>query len=630
MSIARHFDTLSRYGAGAARVVPLEGEPEDLLDAGGALELQYEVLGRAPLLEVLRDPSVSEVLLADGDLSVTAKRDGGRARLAVRWGAVVISDALVDLPTADRAPSGPLFRPDPDAAVTDLRAALWDAEVPLFATEDIGGTVRWFTAGLHGPGVGAEPLAGAVRAVDPAELGSRAFQRSHGVRWSYVAGAMAGGIASTDLQIALARVGLLSFFGAGGLGLDAVEAALTRVTGALPSDAPVGFNLLHNPTEPAVEERTVDLYLRYGVRRVEAAAFMGLTPALVRFRTAGIHRGADGQVVAPNAVFAKVSRPEVAEKFLRPAPAELLAGLVASGVLTDEQAALAAEVPVAADVTAEADSGGHTDHRPLVVLLPVLQRLRDRIAQEQGWTGDRRPRVGAAGGLGTPAAVWGAFAMGADYVLTGSVNQATREAGTSELAKRLLIDAQYFDVGSGPAPDMFELGAEVQVLSRGAMYAQRARRLHELYRSYGSLSEIPAVERQKIESQLFKRPLDEVWEECVRYWGQRDPEQLARAARDGRHQMALVFRWYLGMTSRWARMGDVDRKRDFQIWCGPAMGGFNQWVTGSWLAPLEARGVAEVADALMRGAAAHARVTLARSLGLPIPWDADAVPVPAR
>ncbi len=47
--------------------------------------------------------------------------------------------------------------------------------------------------------------------------------------------------------------------------------------------------------------------------------------------------------------------------------------------------------------------------------------------------------------------------------------------------------------------------------------------------------------------------------------------------------MALVFRSYLGQSSRWAIQGTPDRKMDYQIWCGPAMGAFNQWVQNSFL-----------------------------------------------
>jgi PfaD family protein len=206
--------------------------------------------------------------------------------------------------------------------------------------------------------------------------------------------------------------------------------------------------------------------------------------------------------------------------------------------------------------------------------------------------------------------------MGADYVLTGSVNQATREAGTSALVKEMLAEAAFTDVASGPAPDMFEIGAKVQVLARGSMYAQRAQRLHEIYKQYGDLDAIPEKERERLEKQIFQRPLADVWAETESYWASRDPAQVQRARQDPRHKLALTFRWYLGFTSRWARMGDEGRKRDYQIWCGPAMGGFNTWARGGALEAVGERTVASVAHALMHGAAQEARMSQARLLGL--------------
>jgi len=167
------------------------------------------------------------------------------------------------------------------------------------------------------------------------------------------------------------------------------------------------------------------------------------------------------------------------------------------------------------------------------------------------------------------------------------------------------------------------------VLGRGTLYAQRAGRLHDLYEAYGSLGEIPAADRRKIEKQVFRRSLDEVWEATRAYWADRDPAELKRAERDPHHEMALCFRWYLGLTSRWARTGDADRKRDFQVWCGPAMGRFNDWVRGTWLEPLEARRVVDIAWALLGGAAALRRVEVARGLGVRLPSAAN-LPAPWR
>src|SRR5262249_13232464 len=140
-----------------------------------------------------------------------------------------------------------------------------------------------------------------------------------------------------------------------------------------------------------------------------------------------------------NRLIVKLSRAEVAEKVMRPAPPELLAHLVREGAITEAQAGLALRVPLCDAVTAEADSGGHTDNRPLVCLLPTMLELRDVIQAQE-----RYPppiMVGAAGGIGTPEAVVGAFAMGAAYVVTGSVNQSCHESGTSPAARALLAQA---------------------------------------------------------------------------------------------------------------------------------------------------------------------------------------------
>lgn len=260
---------------------------------------------------------------------------------------------------------------------------------------------------------------------------------------------------------------------------------------------------------------------------------------------------------------------------------------------------------MADDITAEADSGGHTDRQPAPVLIPLMCGLRNRICSEEAYT--HSIRVGAAGGITTPAAVVAAFAAGADYVLTGTINQACVEAGTSDMVKTMLAGASAADVDMGPAGDMFEQGAEVQVLKRGTLFAMRGRHLHELYKKYDGIEHLPADVRSKLETQIFRRNLDDVWAECESFFTERDPKQIERARKDSRHQMALVFRWYLGLSSRWAITGDESRKMDTQIWCGPGIGAFNAWTKGSFLEAPSERRVALVAANMMAGAAALIR-----------------------
>lgn len=595
------------YGAARCRHMPAGGDAVEAEGAGGGLTLAVDSHGVSALAAALDEGGRLE--LSDAAVHLELERRDGAVQMRVSWSDGPTYEERLDVAADGGARLGGLGRapaaPEAVAPVADPVAALHDPSRPLAIGAD--GLVD----AAHGAAVAVPP-------VSPASLGAASFRADHGVRGNLVAGAMAGGIASVDLVVAMADAGLIGFFGAGGLPVAEVEAGVAALAERL-GDRPWGANLLHNPAEPEVEERTVDLYLRHGVKRVSASAFMRLTPAIVRFRLTGIREEA-GRIVTPNKVFAKVSRPEVAAPFMRPAPRKVVEKLVEAGALTPAQAALAARVPMAEDITAEADSGGHTDRRPLVVLLPTLLRLRDRISAEEGYAAERVVvRVGAAGGIGDPAAAHAVFSLGADYVLTGSVNQASVEAGTSQLAKVMLAAAGMADCTTGPAPDMFELGAHVQVLGQGTMYAQRAGRLYDLYKRCASMDEIPAADRRKLEKQIFRRPLDEVWADTRAYWQTRDPAQVERADRDPRHQMALTFRWYLGMTSRWARTGEADRRRDFQIWCGPSMGLFNDWVHGTHLDPLQARKVGPISWALLHGAAALARVQVARTLGVRLP-----------
>jgi trans-AT polyketide synthase, acyltransferase and oxidoreductase domains len=468
------------------------------------------------------------------------------------------------------------------------------------------------------PAAGDWPLLGVLPPLYPEWLGDRSFAEVHGLRFPYVGGAMANGIASVAFVEALARAGMLGFFGAAGLSLPRVEAAIDALQRALdPAGLPWGVNLIHSPNEPALEDALADLLLRREVRCVEASAFLALTPAVVRYACSGLRRGPDGAIERRQRVLAKISRVEVARQFIEPPPAAILDALVARGQLSAAEAELAAQIPLAEDITAEADSGGHTDNRALTALLPSIAALREQIAAERGY---RQPiRLGAAGGMGTPGALAAAFAIGADYVQTGSVNQACVESGLHASARELLAQADMADVIMAPAADMFEMGVNVQVLRRGTLFAPRARRLYELYRAHPSLEAIPAGERDKLERTVLRASFDEAWASTRSFWQGRDPAEVARAEADPKHRMALVFRSYLGLSSRWAIDGVVDRASDYQIWCGPAMGAFNTWTRGSFLAEPAQRGVVQVARNLLEGAAVISRAQQLRSFGVPVP-----------
>jgi len=462
----------------------------------------------------------------------------------------------------------------------------------------------------------AYPLLGWCPALPVESLGDPGFRNDLGLRFAYVCGAMANGITSAEMVVAAGRAGMIGFFGAGGLSIAQIETAVDRITREL-GESPYGFNLIHSPNDMQLEQATVDLYLARGIRLVSASAYLDLTTPLVQYRIHGIHRNGQGDIVCPNRIIAKVSREEVARKFFSPPPEKHLHKLLERGVITQEQADLARQVPMAQDLTAEADSGGHTDNRPALCLFPTMLALRGEMARSYNYTIPLR--VGLAGGIATPESAAAAFAMGAAYILTGSVNQSCLEADTSPLVKKMLAEARQADVIMAPAADMFEMGVKVQVLKRGTMFSMRGAKLYEIYRTYNSFDDVPAEQRQLVEDSFLKCSFQQEWENTHNFFMQRDPSQVERANKDPRHKMALVFRSYLGRASLWAKSGIADRAIDYQIWCGPAMGAFNEWVKGTFLEAPENRRTVTIARNLLYGAAVIQRLNNLKSQGVQLP-----------
>lgn len=432
-------------------------------------------------------------------------------------------------------------------------------------------------------------------------LGSIEFKREHNVRFAYVSGAMVRGIASVPMVVSMANAGFLGYFGTGGLSLSVIEEAITDIKKTLKEDKSWGMNLLSNAGSPKSEMETIDLFLRHGVRRVEASAYMQISSALVKYRAKGLHRTDCGDIHHDTLIMAKLSRPEVATLFLEPAPEKILIELLDSGEITAEEAGLARLVALADDICVEADSGGHTDMGVLSTLLPTIQNLRDKMQTRHRY--EKQVRIGAAGGIGTPEAAAAAFVLGADFILTGSINQCTIEADTSDAAKDLLQQADVQDTDYCPSGSLFELGAKTQVLKKGVFFPARANRLYEIWRTHDSLEQINAKTINQIQDKYFKRSLDEVWSETHDYYMKSAPEEIAKAKSNPKHKMALIFRWYFIHTMRLAASGDPAQRVDYQIHCGSALGAFNHWVKGTALEDWRNRHVAEIAFKLLSATA---------------------------
>ena len=415
-------------------------------------------------------------------------------------------------------------------------------------------------------------------------LGSEEFKRDYGLRYAYLTGGMYKGIASKEMVVRVGKAGMMGFFGTGGLELPEIESTVRYIRRELDNGQAYGMNLVSNPLDPGIEEEIVDLFLKNEIRTIEAAAFLTITPALVKYRAKG-----------PNRIIAKVSRPEVAKQFLSPAPERIVNKLVEAGKITREEADVLEHVPMANDICVEADSGGHTDQGMPYALMPAMLKLRDEMMEKYHYS--KPIRVGAAGGIGTPEAAAAAFILGADFILTGSINQCSIEAGTSDAVKDLLQQINVQDTDYAPAGDMFELGAKVQVLKRGVFFPARANKLYDLYRQYDSIDNIDEKTKKQLQERYFKRSFAEIYREVKSFYPAREIE---KAEQNPKHKMALIFRWYFGYGSRLALNGNKTDKVNYQVQCGPALGAFNQWVKGTPLENWRNRHVDEMGEKIMQ------------------------------
>jgi len=513
------------------------------------------------------------------------------------------------------------WTPDPHLPRTGDKAlseALRNLSRPVYVL-DVNGQIGVAQDGIATLGAPRRAAAGSFRLmgwsppISLESLGDPGFKSDHGLRFAYICGAMANGITSTAMVEAIGKAGMIGFFGAGGLSIEQIESAIDTLTKDM-ANIPYGFNLIHSPNDTDLEQKTVALYLAKDVRLVSASAYLDLTTPLVQYRIHGIHRNDQGKIVCPNRIIAKVSREEVARKFFSPPAEKHIQRLLERGEITAEQADLARRVPMTQDLTAEADSGGHTDNRPALCLFPTMKALRDEMAMRHDY--GIPLRVGLAGGIATPESAAAAFAMGAAYILTGSVNQSCVEADTSRLVKKMLTETRQADIIMAPAADMFEMGVKVQVLKRGTMFSMRGSRLYDIYRTYDRFEDVPENQRKLVEGSLLKCSFEQEWANTRAFFMRRDPTQVDRAEKNPKHKMALVFRSYLGRASLWAKSGVPDRVIDYQIWCGPAMGAFNEWVKGSFLRSPENRKTVTVAMNLLYGAAVIGRLNGLKNQGI--------------
>ncbi|AIQ12923.1 ACP S-malonyltransferase [Paenibacillus durus] len=447
----------------------------------------------------------------------------------------------------------------------------------------------------------SSPLASAPAAAQDLltdQLGSTEFKEDYQLKYAYWIGAMGRGISSKEFVVAMSKHGMMSCLGTEGLKLDEIRASLDYLRQELGGRHPFAVNVMYEYSNPRREEQLLELLINQGVQSIEASSYISLSAALVKFRVQGLRRDSAGRVVPARRILLKASRPEIAEIYLSPPPRNVVDKLLEEQWITAEEAQLSYEIPMIDDLCVLGDCGGYTDQGTALAIFPLILKLARDAQRKFGYK--KRVRIGLGGGLGTPEAAAAAFVLGADFIVTGSINQCTVEANTSELVKDILQQISVQDTGYAPSEHMFEIGARVQVVKKGVFFPVRANKLYETYRQFGALEEISDSLRSQLEDKYFKKSFSAAYQELKL---QLEPDEIAKAEQNPKVKMALLFRSYLSGSYQLALKGFKERKVDFQIYSGSALGAFNHWVKGTPLEDWRQRHAWAIGEKIMTDAA---------------------------
>ncbi len=432
-------------------------------------------------------------------------------------------------------------------------------------------------------------------------LGSASFCERYRIAYAYVAGGLHMGIASTDMVKRMANSQMLSFLSTKGRSLEEIIFDIDNLNKELTNNQTFGVNLYHNILHPNKEIELINSLLERGITIIEAGGFGQITIALAYFRIIGLKRENNQNITCRNHIIAKISRQEVADGFMKPVPERLINKLLDNDWITQDQALMAREVPLSADICTEADSGGVTHRNSALVLFPTIKNLRNQIQQKYNY---KEPiHIGISGGIGTPEAALSSFIMEADFILTGSINQCTAESNLSPVVKELLQNSNVQDTAYIPDEELFEIGIQAQVLKKGVLFATRANKLYDLYQRYDNLEAIPNDVIELMETKYFKKTLLEVWQIIRQDYIQKgENSQLESIEERPKKKMATVFKYYLQQANQYALKGKIEEKANFQIQTGSALGAFNQWVKGTSLETWQNRHVDQIGIKIMEEA----------------------------
>ena len=393
-----------------------------------------------------------------------------------------------------------------------------------------------------------------------------------------------------------AKAGLLSFFGAEGLPLHTIEGALRQIRQQLSNDHFFGVGMLRSQGDEDSEMRLAHLCVQYKVPALEISSFSMVSRAIVYYRVKGLKKRWDGSIECQHKIIAKVSHIHQVASYLKPPPRWIVDELLSEQLINPEQAEMSQSIGLCDDLCVIGDCGEKTTGGSVFLLYPHVYQIKKQL--ETSYPHVRNVHLGVGGGLGTPQAIAHVFSMGADFILTGSINQATVEAGSSAAVKELLITMGLMDTQTCSSENVFDTQGRIQVLNMHNAFPAKADFLQALWMSYESVSDMPSSLQVHLKEQYFDDLGDNNNEHS------KSTVSNLKGDLDPKLSMAKLFESYFERAQNHVILANdsLDNATDYLIHTGPALGAFNEWVKGTPLESWKNRHVDVVAIHLLESA----------------------------
>ncbi len=203
--------------------------------------------------------------------------------------------------------------------------------------------------------------------------------------------------------------------------------------------------------------------------------FTSVTPEILLYR----YRNPESKKL-----FVRVSLPDAAIAFASPPSPQMLELLTARGLLSEAEALHALTMPVATHILV--DSTGE-----LRDILSVFPWIQAKVSEQKPAV-----KLGICGGIGSPQAIKGARAMGADFVMSDSIHLLFEGSGLATFAREGLWKARIADFQKSVHPDWLRMGSKSEVLRFGNLYSKRAAFLYSLVETSLGVEDLSAEQLQ--------------------------------------------------------------------------------------------------------------------------------------